>query len=786
MKLIKDVRAIVFNYFADSGDLTVPEQTTSETVTLNNPVVGYGDNINYNSASPSATAATTGAQKAIRLSTGAEKAAMASAYTYAGMENLLKTFKAYGTPIYWLPAPFPKSYISIWYGSFGPSFHTFVGYTSGFPSQDVVPDAEAAKAPTQYVFKPEQLDLQALEFSTPWIAQITGYDGAPVYPSQYSSMGKTLLVPGVNVPPIGASNINVPIFPSGYTVKSATVTTTYPAHAPIKGSGESPSEIQRTLFYDKGWNSWARSIDPLLPGHFFQANVSENIAAAFFGIGKKGMDGRNVNGFSHGIMVDGGSVSIFEAGRAQRTLNGEHLATSDIKIFRGNDNLINYAITTGSETIVLPAVNLVEESTMEPLYVYCYLYSGGDIVLDAEFAEGAVQYGSAEFSGSSSFEVQNCDLFMEGTGTITFGASMAVRFSGTGNLHLDPTYAFGRADFPAFGCFGTGGISEHLGFGSSMFPAFTSEAMGDVYVPPQAGEGIGIFTPFVSVGIGVSISIGTGSSTFPAFSSKGGDYAYGEGSASFPAIFSTGSGNRIPLELDLFSFGVIQSAEYLQREMVIFLSSSGQVESIFTGTTQIIAQFLSSLLAESSLSYSSVHSLELMSPATARDFGFGSLDDDISFGAPARVWVVNLETGASSQYDDYGFNSFFQDDTTGEYFGIADDGIYRLDGDDDAGAEIAALIDAGRSDLGSPYKKGIVNVYAGVSSTGKMILKVDADEQVYFYEARSNSTVLKNHRFDVGKGLQGNYYDLTLLNQNGDDFDLEMITFEPVVYSRKI
>jgi hypothetical protein len=122
----------------------------------------------------------------------------------------------------------------------------------------------------------------------------------------------------------------------------------------------------------------------------------------------------------------------------------------------------------------------------------------------------------------------------------------------------------------------------------------------------------------------------------------------------------------------------------------------------------------------------------------------------------------------------------------GYCYGIADDGIYRLDGDTDAGIDIDALLEIGRSDLGIPNKKKIINVYAGVSSTGKMYLKVDADEQVYTYEARSSSTAIKTHRFDAGKGLEGNYYNLTLINQDGCDFDLETIHFEPIALKGKI
>jgi len=150
----------------------------------------------------------------------------------------------------------------------------------------------------------------------------------------------------------------------------------------------------------------------------------------------------------------------------------------------------------------------------------------------------------------------------------------------------------------------------------------------------------------------------------------------------------------------------------------------------------------------------------------------------------SRTWVVNLDTSTSSQYDGYGYNSFFERD--GKYYGVADDGIYLLEGETDAGKEIAALIETGKSSLGSSYKKRILNVYAGVSSSGKVLLKVEADGIEYVYEARSYSANLITHRFDIGRGLAGNYFNLTLLNQDGNDFDLENISFNPLVLERKI
>lgn len=197
-----------------------------------------------------------------------------------------------------------------------------------------------------------------------------------------------------------------------------------------------------------------------------------------------------------------------------------------------------------------------------------------------------------------------------------------------------------------------------------------------------------------------------------------------------------------------------------------------------------LAELVESAEADGSLSAIGEYFASVDGLTTVQFSAAGFYIDRANLDTTSRVWVVNMETGASSQYDNYGFNSFFERD--GISYGVADDGIYRLDGDTDAGADIDALVESAQSDFGAPQKKRVVNVYAGVSSAGKMLLKVEAGGSTYIYEARSSSDIVSNNRFDIGRGLSGNYYKFTLLNQGGDNFDLETITFEPIVLTRKI
>lgn len=150
----------------------------------------------------------------------------------------------------------------------------------------------------------------------------------------------------------------------------------------------------------------------------------------------------------------------------------------------------------------------------------------------------------------------------------------------------------------------------------------------------------------------------------------------------------------------------------------------------------------------------------------------------------STTWVLNAESSSSTRYDAYDFNSFAEID--GVYYGCRDDGVYALDGDDDAGSPIQAMLSFGKRDFGTSALKRITNAYVGVSSTGKLVLKIIAEGDEYHYVARDSGEHLQVQRFDTGKGLRVNYLEFELYNQCGDDFDLSSIEFAVVPTARRI
>ena len=149
----------------------------------------------------------------------------------------------------------------------------------------------------------------------------------------------------------------------------------------------------------------------------------------------------------------------------------------------------------------------------------------------------------------------------------------------------------------------------------------------------------------------------------------------------------------------------------------------------------------------------------------------------------SQAWAVNTESNASTRYDNYGFNSFAT--VRGKQFGARQDGLYLLAGTDDDGIPIASGVALGMHDFGTQALKRLDSVYAGVSSTGALFIKVGDGVNSYSYRARRNDDRMKVQRFDIGRGIRTNYFTFDLTS-DADAFELDSVTFHVLPTNRRI
>jgi hypothetical protein len=386
-------------------------------------------------------------------------------------------------------------------------------------------------------------------------------------------------------------------------------------------------------------------------------------------------------------------------------------------------------------------------------------------------------------SGTGSLIGNNCAAYLSGIGTLSAKASQngSATLSGTGYLYAVATGIDScSASLPALQ--GICGDALNWSFSSASLPALQGQAVEEAYVPAFVSSCAASLPALMGLSISDQLNLGHVSGSLQPLTGICSDYDYGICRASLPALQTISHAGN-PLEINVMSYMYALGMSDTKTDHVIVINSVGTMVGSYSCTRIMAINAMNTLLATgttSIVSYYNISSMGVMSGSSVSMAQIGTMPlvDPIS-----RVWVVNLDTHASSQYDDYGFVSFFNDN--GKSYGIAADGIYELTGTTDAGNPINALIDFGKSDYGTAQKKHVPNFYLGCGSTGLMSMQVQADNQTYTYPARSYSTYVDNHRVDVGKGLVGNYWNPVLIN-NGFYFDLGTITFEPVPLSRKI
>lgn len=140
-------------------------------------------------------------------------------------------------------------------------------------------------------------------------------------------------------------------------------------------------------------------------------------------------------------------------------------------------------------------------------------------------------------------------------------------------------------------------------------------------------------------------------------------------------------------------------------------------------------------------------------------------------------WCLNLESKAATRYEGWDFTS-----SSGEY-ATASDGIYLLHGT----GKVDASASFGKNDFGTEAEKGLPAAYVGASSEYPLVLTVGTPSgESYDYEARSYSDSLDIHRFDPGRGLKANWFDLSISNVDGSDFTIASVSFALTASQRRI
>lgn len=538
----------------------------------------------------------------------------------------------------------------------------------------------------------------------------------------------------------------------------------YPAVAPtpaVAGAAPEPSTTMRN--YRLGWNAGARSLDFIVGDGSATFTLVSAVGVAV-GLNAENT-GTQYGEIEHGFLLSSGLVRIIESGAVVASVGT--YAMSDVFAIKRMDGLVTYW-RNGS---------LVYTSASP---------SSGTVFLDA-----AMYSGGDEITAPAIGAICGANLTLPALGAMG-GIAAAQASLVLPALTISTSFFQGAAlVLPALTAHG--GAGNH-GMASLTLPALT--------VTPSAGSGSGsggghaeggwalppyaLATPILPAlqvsGYMLTGEIGGAAMTLPALAGLGSDRIYGDARLTLPALSLFSESNEGPLAATmgdlLTTAGSIEGAALL----AVVMTSSGAVAGAFSCTLAMpvamdeAAQVTDTMTAQALLAAL----MEFGAVASFTQSGEGAgVDSDW------QVWSLNWDGGADTAYESFDFNSFAKIED--RYYGAKAGGVYLLEGDDDAGADIRASLHFGRHDFGSSSHKRVPHAYAGVSASGALVLRVQVDGgAAYTYTARATAASQKTQRFDLGKGLKGSFYAFELYNVAGCDFDLDSIEFHPVELTRKI
>jgi len=149
---------------------------------------------------------------------------------------------------------------------------------------------------------------------------------------------------------------------------------------------------QVNMFLNRGWNSWARTVQSLSGKSYFEYQVNMGTSGVFIGVHSKGQESSLISTFKHGIIIDPVGIKVIELNVTKFVLAANHEGAAKIRIIVQPDLSVIYMMILGSKVTLYKSDLQVSNRA---LYGYAKIYSSGDVVTDSVIAEGEVQFGRA-------------------------------------------------------------------------------------------------------------------------------------------------------------------------------------------------------------------------------------------------------------------------------------------------------------------------------------------------------------------------------------------------------
>lgn len=520
--------------------------------------------------------------------------------------------------------------------------------------------------------------------------------------------------------------------------------------------GQTLSYPSRTIFdFNLGWNAGARSIGSMVGDGGFNFNFLPSTVGAVAGLNVTDSKGNYAN-ITVAWAVINHHAKVFIAGSFQFD-SGPFVATDVFDIRRVLGNIEFRKNGTKVLTYAPGQVTLIGTAFLD-----VSLYAGGDGIDNPTFYKvntcGATMLPARAICGLTVTRVHFVNSSM-----LPATASCGVKNDCRASMAPAKAYCGGNGTVvcsvaavmqpPVINCF-TGVIGALGGIGAPTY------ALAGVHM-----EQLCAYATCLTGQIAEVFSVAQ-----PA-RARGGHLTNAEvqGVSAYPTSYSTAyDGNLVAhMGSQVFSNDPWVPSAFL----VAVMTSNGTMLSAMSFSVGMTAAMFSAFTSGSSLAYQAILQA-IMTSVVKTTFSTPFANDQIV------VWVLNTETMAASQYEQFPYNSFTQIGPS--YYGCQPNGIYLLEGDSDADAPVRASLNLGRINMGTLAKKQVPNFYLGCNSEGPMALVVTTDQGTFTYSAKNFTPNMATQRFDLGKGLRGNYYELEIFNQAGANFVMDDLEFRIV------
>jgi hypothetical protein len=263
------------------------------------------------------------------------------------------------------------------------------------------------------------------------------------------------------------------------------------------------------------------------------------------------------------------------------------------------------------------------------------------------------------------------------------------------------------------------------------------------------------------------------------------------------ATGSTGSVGRLTAKLPLLTITGTILQEQLARASLILprLTLAGTMFTQPEGQADLVLPMLQ-LSASALTGYLASADLLLPSLTLSANLASGSIFNGNSVlpslviiasvqALPIRGLVITLERHGVTEYSNMPFTSLTKFGDL--YLGVANGGIYLLEGDTDAGALITSTIRIPTTDFGTSRQKRVPQGFLGMQADGFLKATLIADDVTVGEDVLENTNPLQHgQRMKFGRGAKGRYWTLEITNVNGAAFNLDEIELFAEVLSRHV